>query len=110
MIILTWEKKKHTKKKKKIPPRKGGRRRSKNLQQFATAKLICYNQQEKQHCKTTLAIITKEALQKPMGHPLGHILPQRSLSLTLPKCHLATKNNNFATLVTSRHFNKLKSM
>jgi len=58
-------------------PSKEGRRGSKNPQRFAKAKLIGYDQHAKQQSKTALTMNTKEVLQDPKGHPVGHVLQWR---------------------------------
>jgi len=76
------------------PPSKGGRRGSKNPQQFATAKLIRNNQQVKQQIKTELATNTGPARPQELPHrsctAMEETAGQLHLSLTWPKCHLAT--------------------
>jgi len=57
-------------------PSKGGTIGSKNLQRFARAKLICYDEHANQQSETALA---KEALQNPQGCTVGHILQWRKL-------------------------------
>ena len=108
MIVLTCEKQRPSEnrtKKRHLPPSEGGRRGCKNPQRFAIAKLIRYDQQAKQQCKTTLATKTQQRpFKSPRAARRSRTVTEGTagllrLSLTLPKCYLATLKKGLAVCI-----------